>query len=198
MLEVVGQVIDEVMGRLAEEVAGAAEGAVMEDTELFGAIKHLYEAAAARAAAPRVECRRERIEWTEDHDKEIIEAMRVHGISWRAISRETGFGSEDAIRNRVLRMEPSKIPRRLRAAIRRRPLAERHERKRNSTRGQTSYSVQEDAVIWSELERAELGAKPSWRRLAKTVLTNRTSQSIRNRAYRLLSTRDRLAAVNGK
>ena len=155
----------------------------MDDETLYREIARIY-----KVAAVRVHPRRQRIEWSDEHDEQILEAMRIHGPRWRAVARATGFGSEDAIRNRVLRMDPARYPAKLRALLKniQRPRHVRHERKHLDGPSHKPYSAQEDSIIWQELV-ASSGNSVSWKRLSREVLTHRSNQSIRNRAYRLVT-----------
>ena len=179
--------LGESMGESVGESVGASVVESMEDAELFSEIRRLF-----MVSTPRVAARR-RIEWTSEHDEKIIEAMQLRGVKWREISREVGFGSEDAVRNRVLRMDVSKLPPQLRGPIKllQRPV-ERHERKRHGSSHSpyTPYTPDEDAAIWDEIENSTK-ASMSWKRLSREVLPHRSSQSIRNRAYRLVTMRAR-------
>ena len=177
--------LGESMGESVDESVGASVVESMDDAELFSEIRRLYT-----ASTPRVAARRARIEWTSEHDEKIIEAMQLRGVKWREISREVGFGSEDAVRNRVLRMDVSKLPPKLRGPIKllQRPV-ERHERKRHGS-FYSPYTPDEDAAIWDEIENSTK-ASVSWKRLSREVLPHRSSQSIRNRAYRLVTMRAR-------
>ena len=82
------------------------------DRDLLEDIQQLYDAIEGGGSAetdndPQLHLRRK---WTVDDDQAIFAGLRKHGCRWRAIARELKVGSDDAIRNRVLRMSIDDIP----------------------------------------------------------------------------------------
>ena len=125
--------------------------------------------------------------WTPKDDNSIFAAIQKHGCKWRAIARELRIGSDDAIRNRALRLEavqsdriPPKTLDILKSCMRAR---KSHPCEAKSTH--RPYTLQEDAVIRNYLKGND--GPRSWQSLREESLSLslRTVHSIRNRAYRL-------------
>lgn len=174
----------------------------MDDKSLFETIANLYDSVqlsstnsdsdTTQSPSPkrRSNPKRERIMWTQEEDDAIVEAVKKYGFRWRAIAREVGTGSDDAIRNRVLRMDPSWFPCHMQQAL--------DKMKRSVKKIPTNqvehrpYTLEEDLVIIEEINYCQEFQFPmSWKKLAEGPLAPRTAHSIRNRAYRILAKRER-------
>lgn len=166
----------------------------MDDSVLFERIQALYEhtssekdhvdACTSPSSTLTVDLKRGRNAWTEEQDAEIVEALRTHGCKWRQIARHLNMASDDAIRNRVLRWKPESLDDDVRAIVSHLHKA-RDKPKRESSVVHRAYTPEEDQAILDELHYGD-GSR-SWQKLKKGVLSCRTTHSIRNRAYRLVS-----------
>lgn len=178
----------------------------MDDNLLFESIAGLYASVAlgrndsdpdtTQSFSP--ECsshsKRDRMTWTLEEDRAIVEAVQKYGFKWRLIARELGTGSDDAIRNRVLRMDPSLLPSDVR-----RDVDNMKKSVKNSVKNlpsnkveHRSYTREEDLVIMEEMKHcSDCKCRMSWKKLAAGPIASRTPQSIRNRAYRILAKRER-------
>ena len=138
--------------------------------------------------------KRERVNWSKETDEALLDAVNRYGLKWRRIAHELGLGSDDAVRNRILRMDPLVFPAEVRHKL---------ELMKASTKRQPAnflehkpYTEEEDRVIVDELKRIQhRKCSMSWKALSEGPLCRRTAHSIRNRAYRLIAKQERMAKV---
>ena len=139
-----------------------------------------------------IKSKRERVHWSEKTDEALLDAVNRHGLRWRRIAHELGVGSDDAVRNRILRMDSSLFSAEVRDKL---------EAMKASTKKQPAnflehkpYTDEEDRVIVDELKRMKYRkSSMSWKALSEGPLRRRTAHSIRNRAYRLIAKEERMA-----
>jgi len=175
-----------------------AENEDVDDKQLFDKITELYVSVEAsssptttiekdidalKASVP-FQYKRERILWSRSNDQLIMGALRRHGTQWRKIARELKIGSDDAIRNRVARLEVDGLPSDVKGIV-----VKLHEKRINNSRIRREggprhlpWNTYEDTLIDIELKNGRYGA---WTRLFEGPLSHRTKHSIRNRAARL-------------
>ena len=146
--------------------------------------------------------KRARSHWTEEEDAQLVAYHETHGPRWRAMSREFGNRSDDALRNRFLRINgqghPSTSSRKSNTcggydsdssssssgSIERilssaNPIEEY--RKRTSRK---EWTPVEDELILSFLETSKGSLCVRWGQLSEQ-LPHRSAHGVRNRAYRL-------------
>lgn len=106
------------------------------------------------------------------------------------ISRELGIGSDDALRNRVMRMRAEEMPRRFRHLVI--EVQEKSSRVDDDERVRLLPREKKLILPWShgedELIRVEMMVREPrkvWLRLHNGPLAHRTKHAIRNRAARL-------------
>ena len=166
----------------------------MDDTALINEIQALYERASVQNNV--VECASSdttvsayashgKRYWTSEQDAALFTALKHYGCRWRAIAKYLNMGSDDAVRNRVLRFKPGELPDDVREIVSRFHDA-RPTTKRANASVHRPYTPQEDEAILEQLSYAE--NRQPWKTLQQGALWSRTTHSIRNRAYRLAST----------
>ena len=207
----------------------------MEDFDLFKSIESLYtitkyndeqqitndqsaydsDSTVSVMSIPQVNSRKPNgpFRYTSFHDRIIIAAVKKHGCKWRRISKEINMGSEDAIRNRVMRINRLCIPRSIRRKIRGHKdmdmikknfasawkstlkVTQAHKQTQTFKQEHRAYTKEEDEIILHELQ---LRGQPEgarhhslWKDLAAGPLSKRTSHSIRNRAFRIFAKNER-------
>jgi hypothetical protein len=119
-----------------------------------------------RNAAPALV--RSRKDWSEWEDRRIHEAVAELGLRWRAIASRLPGRSDDAVRNRWLRLRATTPPP---------PRA----KKAPSERVRCGWTAQEDAIIGAAV--GQIGSR--WARIAALLPNKRTEHAIRNRWHRL-------------
>lgn len=140
---------------------------------------------------------RNRRVWTYEEDLRIVDALYLHGPKWRKIAHLLKLGSDDAVRNRVLRMKVYTLPQRVQRAVlklqqKRGPLypsatsKTTHKTDPNtppSASSQRPWTLEEDELIRKHLKKSP--SRTAWQNLHETELPYRTKHAIRNRAGRL-------------
>ena len=119
---------------------------------------------------------RSRKDWSEWEDRMIHEAVEELGLRWRAIASRLPGRSDDAVRNRWLRLRSTTPPP---------PRA----KKAPSERARCGWTAQEDAIIGAAV--GQIGSR--WARIAVLLPNKRTEHAIRNRWHRLQT-----AAADGR
>jgi len=119
---------------------------------------------------------RSRKDWSEWEDNMIHQAVEELGLRWRAIASRLPGRSDDAVRNRWLRLR-STTP------------APPRVKKDPSERARCGWTAQEDAIIAAAV--GEIGSR--WNRIAALLPNKRTEHAIRNRWHRLQT-----AAADGR
>lgn len=146
----------------------------MDDEVLFEKLNDLY----AAVSRPPPELHRK---WTEAHDRALMDSLRKHGCRWRRIAEDVQFSTDDGVRNRVLRWNFDELPKDVLEIVRH--LKGRPRRARGGSVTHKPFSAAEDSIISQAMERAD--GWPSWKLLQRESFSSRSTQSIRNRAYRL-------------
>ena len=140
--------------------------------------------------------KRPRHTWSTRDDTKILEALLLFGPKWRHISRYLQAWTDDAIRNRVLRMQTEKLEDEHKHVVqalqtqrredREAKRVERAESQQMCTADASSpqpWTSDEDSKITQYLERRH--KHPSWNTIQRDLLPSRTPHAIRNRAYRI-------------
>ena len=134
--------------------------------------------------------KRPRVQWSKDEDARLIAFHETHGPRWRSMSRELGSRSDDAYRNRFLRIngqlggvdesDDSCSSSSSSSSFSRNTVETYKKRLKRRV-----WTIEEDTAIFSFIGS---GQDPSsltrWSELAP-LLHNRSPHAIRNRAYRL-------------
>lgn len=144
--------------------------------------------------------KRPRTQWSEEEDARLIAFHEAHGPRWRAMSREFGHRSDDAYRNRFLRINgqgyasssssqlkdgygsddssssSSSFAQVMESQDPVKAYAQRAKRK--------EWTLAEDNTILAFIDSVPDTSCTRWSQLA-CQLTNRSPHAIRNRAYRL-------------
>ena len=123
-----------------------------------------------RNAAPALV--RSRKDWSEWEDRRIHEAVAELGLRWRAIASRLPGRSDDAVRNRWLRLGGEGVHK---------PATAPRSRKEPGEKQRQGWSAQEDAIIAAAV--AEIGNR--WNRIVELLPNKRTEHAIRNRWHRL-------------
>lgn len=169
-------------------------GGVDDDYEFFESIRKLYDSSSTSSTDTNSTDKSfPRRAWSQVDDFNILRAIETHGSRWRFISRELNIGSDDALRNRVMRMDIYKVPWRFKSLVKN---VQTNSKRKNeplrwmknsceSTNKKTTYpwSPEEDAYIRTEL--LIRAPRNVWKLLNQTTLAHRTKHAIRNRAARL-------------
>lgn len=126
--------------------------------------------------------------WSAAEDAAIANAIRKHGFRWRTIAKENNVGSEDSVRNRVLRWRLGQIPEDIFDIVVEFQNCRCTQRSPKQLGGVShkAYTKEEDLAILDGMQN-DLGTKHSWKRMQTGVLAHRTVHSIRNRAFRITS-----------
>ena len=158
-----------------------AIAADLSDSDSAGSPPHtpaVSPAARDRARGGRAARRKD---WSADEDETILLGVRELGPRWRTIAARLPLRSDDAVRNRWLRLrgkvEPNNAPRASRAM--------RDEQRR------VGWSTNEDAIILQAV--ADVGNK--WGLIAKMLPSERTEHAIRNRHARIIARAEEEAAA---
>lgn len=146
----------------------------MEDSELVNQILSLYRRCKTNNTSPR----RRRLVWTNLQDELLFAALREHGPKWRKLSKALDV-SDDAIRNRVYRLDNAKLPDDIKSILGQ--LGPRCKRTVSPSKVCRPYSAAEDSLIVKALS----NGLNSWVKIQADFLPRRTTHSIRNRAYRI-------------
>ena len=148
---------------------------------------------------------RNRRAWTHEEDLRIVDALYLHGPKWRKIAHLLKLGSDDAVRNRVLRMKVYTLPQRVQRTVlklqqKRGPLYQNglgksasnadtkttHKTDSNAPYSASSprpWTLEEDELIRKHLKKSP--SRSAWKMIHETELPRRTKHAIRNRAGRL-------------
>lgn len=124
--------------------------------------------------------KRTRIVWTQEKDDLVVEALRVHGMKWRAIGTELGM-SDDTVRNRVIRWDAATVPEDIREMVTQMQTSRKTTKGKKRAKG-APYTTQEDDLI-----RLAMLSGTKWSQVQQDMLPSRTVHAIRNRAYRIAS-----------
>jgi len=139
--------------------------------------------------------------WTYEEDLRIVDALYLHGPKWRKIAQLLQLGSDDAVRNRVLRMKVYKLPNKVQQMVMK--LQEKrlalypnwsgksgsnayHKGDANAPPSASSprpWTLEEDNLIRRYLEAGP--QRSAWQTLHESYLPHRTRHAIRNRAGRI-------------
>jgi len=123
---------------------------------------------------------RSRKDWSEWEDNMIHQAVEELGLRWRAIASRLPGRSDDAVRNRWLRLGGEGVSK---------PPSAPRARKEPGEKQRQGWSAQEDAIISAAV--GEIGNR--WNRIAALLPNKRTEHAIRNRWHRLQT-----AAADGR
>ena len=122
-----------------------------------------------------------RKDWSADEDEMILHGVRELGPRWRTIAARLPLRSDDAVRNRWLRLSGKVEPNAPRAS---RAIARDEQRR-------VGWSAKEDAIILQAV--AAVGNK--WGLIAKMLPSERTEHAIRNRHARIIARAEEEAAA---
>ena len=123
---------------------------------------------------------RSRKDWSEWEDTTIKQTVAEVGLRWRAIASRLPGRSDDAVRNRWLRLGGEGVHK---------PATAPRSRKEPGEKQRQGWSAQEDAIIAAAV--AEIGNR--WNRIVELLPNKRTEHAIRNRWHRLQT-----AAADGR
>jgi hypothetical protein len=140
---------------------------------------------------------RNRHVWTYEEDLRIVDALYLHGPKWRKIAHLLKLGSDDAVRNRVLRMKVYTLPQKVQRTVselqqKRGPLYPNGSGKTYtnvrpnappSASHARPWTLEEDELIRKHLKKSP--SRSAWQTLHETELPRRTKHAIRNRAGRI-------------
>tara|TARA_B110000858_G_C17786695_1_gene467630 strand:+ start:1459 stop:2061 length:603 start_codon:yes stop_codon:yes gene_type:complete len=190
------------------------------DDEFLKSIRTLYERNSPTVAMATFEDMNERLDvvkrggdlvgkvggnrrrWTYEEDLRIVDALCVYGPKWRKVAHAAQLGSDDAVRNRVMRMKIYKLPKEVQSMVtkiheKRRPLYPNGSGNAESNAPpnatpnarplaspvQRHWTPDEDEMIIKHLKTSP--RRSAWQILHETEILCRTKHAIRNRAGRI-------------
>mmetsp|Transcript_36078 Transcript_36078/g.84270 ORF Transcript_36078/g.84270 Transcript_36078/m.84270 type:complete len:204 (-) Transcript_36078:80-691(-) len=129
-----------------------------------------------RYSEPPIKSDKRKQGWTSEEDDSILRLVQLEGQKWACVASRLEGRSDDAVRNRYIRLM------RKQAALEGSGLADARGLKQGDM-----WTAQEDAVVLHATREYESmgGCYPSWKQIAKKV-PGRSANAVRNRYLRCL------------